>query len=257
MSFLSDMNWFSIVLGAFCFIGIPVLLFIGWIVSGMLDNRRQDRKSAELATLRDRGVLAPAVVVSARDGMDRNVFGRKERQIKYEVDVMPEGRAAFRQSFVHWTEKRGYTAIAGQLVGEAGRKIWVTYDPNDPNQIVFEHYDEEHAKIVEQQDLENRRREFNKRTAGNDDLKKRGEPAEAIITRVDDLNLPYPLKKSRAMHIYFDVTPQSDVIFQSEGDVLINEDAFQKYAVGKKVFVRFDPQNPKWAVLDSERNKTR
>lgn len=256
MSFLSDMNWFSVVLGAVCFIGIPVLSFIGWVVSGMLDNKRQEKKSADLAALREHGILAPAMVISARDGMDRNVLGRKERQIKYEVDVMPEGRAAFRQSFVHWTEKRGYTAIAGQLVGEAGRKIWVTYDPNEPSRIVFEHYDEEHAKLVEQQDLENRRREFNKRTEGNEELKKTGEQATAIIIGVDDLNLPYPLKNSRAVRLYFDVMPRSGSVFRAEANVLIGDVALEKYSVGKTVYVRFDHLNPQRAVLDSERNKS-
>lgn len=249
-------NWFSTALAVICFIGVPALGFLGWIVSGMLDNKRQEKKRAEIEAFRQRGVMAPAIVISARDGMERNVHGRKERQIKYEVDVLPEGRASFRQAFDHWTEKRGFTAVMGQLVGEAGRRIWVTYDPNDPGRMLFEHYDEEHGKIVGEQELDARRMEFNKLTEGNDDLKRRGEQAEAVIVKVDDLNLPYPRKKSRAVHIHFDVMQRNGPAFRAEGDVLIADSALEKYSAGKTVYVRFDPQNPKWAILDSERNRS-
>lgn len=110
---------------------------------------------------------------------------------------------------------------------------------------------------MKEREINGRRAAFNKRTEGNDDLKIRGEQAEAVITRVDDLNLPYPLKNARAVHnIWFDVTPKTGFPFQAEGDVLIGEAAVEKYSVGKRVFVRFDRQNPKWAVFDSERNKT-
>jgi hypothetical protein len=256
MSFLSDLNWFSVALGAICFIGIPALSFVGWIISGVMDNKQIEKRNAENEALRKRGVTAPAVVAFARTHMSRSPYGRKEIRIDYEVDVQPEGRTPFRQAFKHWSERRGYTAVAGQLVGEAGRKIWVTYDPNDPSQMIFEYYDEERGKIIEQQELDDRRREFNKRAEGNDDLKRRGEAAEAVITGMDDLNLPYPLKKSRAMHFRLDVTPQSGPGFRAEADALISDAAIEKYSVGKRIYVRFDPLDPKKAVLDSERNKS-
>lgn len=255
MDFLSNANWFSIILGGVCFIGIPLLSFIGWLISGSMDNKRMEKRSAENAALRKRGVTAPAIVLSARSTMERSLFGRKERRIDYEVNVQPAGQAPFKHSFQHWTERRGYTAVKGQLVGEAGKKIWITYDPNNPSQMIFEHDDQEHERIISEQELNERRAEFNKLTEGNDALKVRGEQAVAFITHVDDLNLPYPLKKSRAVHICFEVTPSVGTVFRAEGDVLIGESAFDKYSVGKKVFVRFDPQNTQWAVLDSERNR--
>jgi hypothetical protein len=144
----------------------------------------------------------------------------------------------------------------GQLVGEAGKKIWVTYDPNDPSQMIFEHDDQEHEQIASEQELNERRAKFNKLTEGNEALKINGKQAEAIITGVDDLNLPYPLKKGRAMHLYFDVMPRDGSVFRAEGDVLIGDVALEKYSVGKTVYVRFDPNQPERAVLDSERNKS-
>ncbi|MCB0103301.1 MAG: hypothetical protein H6635_07105 [Anaerolineales bacterium] len=248
--FLLENTW---VVG-FCL--VPLITVIGWLIWGKLDDKQIEKRDAYNEVLRGRGITAPAVVVSARHTVSRSPNGRKEMRIDYEVDVQPEGRVPFRQSFQHWTAQRNYATVLGQLVGEAGRKIWVTYDPNDPSQMIFEHYDEEHSKIIEQRDLDIRRREFNKQNEGSNELKKNGLQAEAVITRVDDLDLPYPLKQSRGMRLYFDVIPQNGEPFRSEGDALIAEIALEKYSAGTKVFVRYDPQNPERAVLDTERNKS-
>lgn len=255
MNFLSEMNWFAIVLGAVCFVGIPVLSFIGWVVSGMMDDRMQKNRAAQEDALRKRGTTDPAVVISARSIMERSPFGRRERRIDYEVDVQPEGHTPFRQTFQHWSERRNFTTIMGQLAGEAGRKIWVTYDPNDPSQMIFEHYDEEHGKIIEQQELEKRRTEFNTLAEMNNDIRKAGEEAEAVILRAEDLDLPYPLKRSRGMRLHFDVLPKTGNSFRSETYALIAETSLEKYSAGKKVYVRFDPLKPERVVLDSEKNR--
>lgn len=256
MDFPPVTNWFSVILLVICFVGVPAISFIGWILSGNMDNKRQEKKEAQNNALRKRGVTAPATVVSARTIMSRSPAGRKEIRIDYEVDVQPEGRTPFRQSFQHWEERRGYTAIAGQLVGEQGRRIWVSYDPNDPSQMIFEHDDKEHEAILKERELESRRLDFNKLAELNNEIRKSGEEAEAIITRVEDLNLEYPLKGSRAMHLWFDVMPRSGPTFQSETDALIANTALGKYSAGKKVHVKFDPRNPGRAALDGEKNKS-
>ena len=235
----------------------PLFGIIGWVIWGMLDNKQIARKDAYNDALRKRGVTAPATVVSARHTVSRSPYGRKEMRIDYEVDVQPEGRTPFRQSFKHWTAQRNYATVLGQLVGEAGRKIWVTYDPNDPSQIIFEYYDEEREKLLAHQKLEARRLEFNKLAEINNEIRKSGEEAEAVITRVDDLDLPYPLKGSRGMRLYFDVTPKNGSVFQSETYALIVDTALEKYSAGKKVYVKFIPHKPERVALDSERNKTK
>ena len=58
------------------------------------------------------------------------------------------------------------------------------------------------------------------------------------------------------MHLYFDVMPRDGSVFRAEGDVLIGDAALDKYSVGKTVYVRFNPNQPEWAVLDSERNRS-
>jgi hypothetical protein len=61
-----------------------------------------------------------------------------------------------------------------------------------------------------------RHREFDKLADGNEVLKERGEAADAIITSVDDLDLPYASKTGRAKHLRFDVTPKNGVLRSAE-----------------------------------------
>jgi hypothetical protein len=252
-----ESNGFSSIILWVCGTGGCVIVGLAvWIVTSIIGRRKQAAQQTNHDDLRKRGVTAPAVIVSARKGMERTLYEKHELRIDYVVDVQPEGRPPFRQSFQYWSERRGFTAIAGELVGEAGRKIWVTYDPNNPSQMIFEHYDEEHQKIIEQQELETRRLEFNKLAQVNDEIRKVGEGADAVITRVDDLNLEYPLKGSRGMRLYFDVTPASGAVFQSETYALIASTALEKYSVGKKLYVKFDPNKPDRVALDTEKNKS-
>jgi len=89
----------------------------------------------------------------------------------------------------------------------------------------------------------------------SNEIRKVGEESEAVITRAEDLNLPYPSKGSRGMRLYFDVLPKSGVPFHSETHALIVETSMEKYSAGKKVYVRFDPRKPERVALDSEKNK--
>jgi hypothetical protein len=168
------------------------------------------------------------------------------------VEITPENGAPFQAKINHEFNGGTYTSVFNEMISEHGRQVWVVYDPKDPARAYFSHYGENHEEGV----LNYRRGIFNKLTEGNEELKKTGVQAEAIITGVDDLNLPYPLKKGRAMHLYFDVMPRAGTIFRAEGNVLIGDAALEKYSVGKTVYVRFDPSQPERAVLDSERNRS-
>lgn len=207
------------------------------------------------------GVLAPAVIVSAKRVVSWGGLNRRDHSwhlIDFEVDVFSEGIPSFRTRFRNEIYRPSFVrANNEEMLKEHGRKVWVTYDPKNPQRAYLDHYDEDHETAMKDREINGRRAAFNKLTEGNEDLKIRGEQAEAIITRVDDLGLPFPSKNSRAVHIYFEVIPNvGGIPFQAEGDVLIGDAAVKKYSVGKKVFVRFDPQNPKWAVLDTERNRS-
>lgn len=215
----------------------------------------QETRQKYHQAIRDTGrVVAQAVVLTARVLNVQN-GGRRDaphyHTLEYEVEVFPDQKSAFRTKITDEFFGQNYQIIGTEMVSQHGQKFWVVFYPEDTTKIKIDHFGE----VDNEARLNFRRIEFNKLMAANEELKKYGEQSEAIITRVDDLDLPYPKRNSRAMHLSFEVTSVAGDKFQAEGDSLMVETSLKKYSVGQTVFVRFDPQNPKRAVLDTERNK--
>lgn len=219
------------------------------------DESEEEKYMNELAV---RGVVAPATILSVNSlGHNRKQGNIAKSQVVYEVEVRPEGQPSFKSKFELWIPVSYYSREGGGKYGVfdaieaeiADPKIWVVYEPNDPSQMTLHHRDKDHKVAM-------RMREFNILTKGNEDLKRTGESSIAEIISVEDLDLPYPNKKSRAMRLKFNVTPTNGSSFQSEGLHLIGDLAHEKYSIGKRVYVRFDPLHPEKAVLDSERNRS-
>lgn len=259
---MENFNWWTI--GIYVFIAVLIVIVVGpgFVIGYFISKKFNDQIKEERADLKKHqdsirnngGVMAPGMIVSARQV--RSWSGGKNRSnnshiLDYEVNVSPVDGIPFRTSFRDELYRSGYTIINKEMISEHGRKIWVIYDPKDMSRAFLDHYDEQHEEVM----LNYRRGEFNKLTEGNEELKKTGQQAEAIITRVDDLNLPYPLKGSRAMHMWFDVTPKTGFVFQAEANALITETSLEKYSIGKMVYIRFDPHKPERAVLDTEKNR--
>jgi hypothetical protein len=220
-----------------------------------LNVERAEREKYQQSIRDNDGVMAPGVILAAK--VLRSWGGGKNRSpdghvMEYEIEITPENGLPFRIKTNEEFLGGSYTSVFNEMISEHGRKVWAVYDPKDPTRAYLSHYDENHYEGT----LNYRRGIFNKLTEGNEELKKTGEQAEAIITGVDDLNLPYPLKKGRAMRLYFDVMPRAGSVFRAEANVLIGDVAVEKYSVGKTVYIRFDRLNPQRAVLDSERNKS-
>jgi hypothetical protein len=234
-----------------------MILEITDFVASTLWRNRANRKQAERdADLRARGVLAPAVVVSARTHMSRsNVDGRYLR-IDYTADVYPNGGAPFRAEFHHWSERRGHTATMGELHGEAGKHIWVTFDPANPADMIFEYDEEQRVARAREADLDARRLAFNAAAEPLEVLREHGVPAHGVIVQADDLQLPYPARNSTAMLLHLEVTPQGGAPYQASIPALIGVPALAKYSAGRQVHVRIDPRDPSRFVLDSARNRS-
>ena len=251
-------------LGVICLSGVLVFLVILLlpliVIATIKQNKQLNAERAERQkfqeSIRDNGgIMAPGVIVAAK--VLRSWGGGKHSSssshvMDYEIEVAPENGLPFRIKTNEEFLGGSYTILMGEMISEHGRQVWVVYDPKDSTRAYLSHYNEKHEEGV----LNYRRGIFNKLTERNEELKKRGVQAEAVIIGVDDLNLPYPLKKGRAMHMYFDVMPRAGTVFRAEGNVLIGDAALEKYSVGKTVYVRFDPNQPEWAVLDSERNRS-
>lgn len=251
-------------LGVICLSGVLVFLVILLlpliVIATIKQNKQLNAERAERQkfqeSIRDNGgIMAPGVIVAAK--VLRSWGGGKHSSssshvMEYEIEVAPENGLPFRIKTNEEFLGGSYTILMGEMISEHGRQVWAVYDPKDSTRAYLSHYNEKHEEGV----LNYRRGIFNKLTEKNEELKKRGVQAEAVIIGVDDLNLPYPLKKGRAMHMYFDVMPRAGTVFRAEGNVLIGDAALEKYSVGKTVYVRFDPNQPEWAVLDSERNRS-
>lgn len=251
-------------LGVICLSGVlvflvilllPIVVIFVFKQNKQLNAERAERRKFQEAIRDNGGIMAPGVIVAAK--ILKSWGGGKNRApnghiLEYLVEITPENGSPFQAKINHEFDGGTYSSIFNEMTSEHGRKIWVVYDPKDLTRAYLSHYDEKHEEGV----LNYRRGIFNKLTEGNEELKKTGVQAEAIITGVDDLNLPYPWKNGRAVHMYFDVMPRDGSVFRAEGDVLIGDVALEKYSVGKTVYVRFDPNQPERAVLDSERNKS-
>lgn len=215
-------------------------------------NRKQARKDADL---RARGVLAPAVVVSARTHTSRKSVDGEYIKIKYVADVYPQGGQPFRAEFVHWSERHHYTAIMGEMVGEAGKQIWVTFDPSEPTDMMFEYDEEQRIRRWQEADLQARRSAFEAAAKPLEKLRDRGAEAHALIVHVEDLQIAYPGTNGMALQFHVDVTPNGGAPYRTVVPAIVATASLPKYSVGRQVYVRFDPQDPRRVVFDSQRNR--
>lgn len=242
MDFLSNINWTQVV----CVGCIPALAVTWWVISSIIDGRIRDQRAARKADLRKRGVTGPAVIVSAR----RNMFtlrppgtASNERKLIFEVDVQPEERKSFRITFQDWIHEFNFTYVNMQRMDVVGRKIWVTYDPNNPSDMVFEYFDEDREKVLAANAWNERRASFQKLNKENQKLFKTGVEAPAIILEAEDLDLAHQFDKAKVMRLKLEVAPKLGSPYQAETQAMIAEASLEKYSPGKKVIVKYDPRD--------------
>jgi len=109
------------------------LLISGWIVyTNLTGNKKynQERQS-KLNDLRKRGITAPATIISAKNGIVNHHGGERVMLMALEVEVQPEGRSKFITTFKDWLPVARPFVTWGDRPEEVGKKIWVTYNPND------------------------------------------------------------------------------------------------------------------------------
>ncbi|HAP75059.1 MAG TPA: hypothetical protein DCR14_03160 [Acidimicrobiaceae bacterium] len=224
------------------------------IVGGLFAKRRRRNREQQVAEIRARGVTAPAVVVRATTHASRKSSDGHEIRVNYTVDVGAPNGQVFRAEFLHWEPRRSYTAVAGELQGDAGRHIWVTYDPAQPSDMIFEYDEAQRAVLTAEAELDARRSEFNRLAEPLGELRANGLPAEAAIVEAVDLQLPYPRRNSTAMTLHVDVKRSADPPYRATIPALIAVPALAKYSAGRRVFVLIDPSDPQRVVLDATRN---
>lgn len=220
------------------FVTIVFVIFAFWLshqIKGFLRQQRKKRRDA----IGENAVMAPAVVFSAWNG----IVYRKRMWMTFDVEVHPDGRQSFRATFKDWVVLRTRNFVAwGERKEDAGKKIWVTYDTNDPTKMIFEHYDVEHRIVMG-------KKAFNKIYKRNEVIRETGEEALALILEAEDLDLhtkvekDFELADGPYMRFKVEVYPQKGVPYHAETQALVKISSLPKYEVGKKCYVKFDPQD--------------
>lgn len=231
---------------AVCF-ALPagIVLLTVWIIRlNKADRKKRSQERYEkISALRKKGVTAPAVVLSVKNGNRRGPEnGSQETLITFQVEVLPEGRPAFQKTFQDWVPGRGYR----HHVDDVGRKIWVTYDLNDASQIVFEYYDEDRKHALGRED-------FNKLQKEYDAIRKTGDEAMAVILEIEDMGVESYMEreflKNTTMRLKLEVHPGHGQPFQAETEGLFANGSLYKYQVGKKIYVKINPQDKTQVAL--------
>lgn len=220
------------------FITILFAAFIFWLNRQNRSMMRQQRENRR-DEIGDNAVMAPAVVLSARNG----IVNRSRMWMTFEVEVQPEGRQPFHATFQDWVLlQKKYFVSWGERKEEVGQRIWVTYDANDPTKMIFEHYDVDHRILMGQ-------KAFEKIYERNQIIRETGEEAIALILEAEDLNLHLKLEKDfnqakgHYMRYKVEVSPKGGGPYHAEFLALIKPSSLPKFEVGKKCYVKFDPQD--------------
>jgi hypothetical protein len=218
---------------------VVIVVLLIWLGKRNAQKFNQERQ-AQLAALHKIGITAPAVIVSAQNGVALGPKENQRLQVAFEVEVDPDGGTAFQATFKDWLEisqYKGFVAGASRPQ-DVGRKIWVTYDPNDTSRMMFEYYDEDRRYKVG-------RSIFEQMEGRNKNIRETGQEALAVILEVEDLELANLLEKDHLqqtiMRLKLEVSPSDIEPYQAETQALIANASLPKYAIGKKVYVKFNP----------------
>lgn len=228
------------------FMGVGMILLAIWIFRMNKNDRkkRYQQRFEQLSALRKKGVTAPAIVLSAKNGLSSGPdSGSQETMITFELDVQPEERTAFQTTFKDWVPGKGYRYRADDV----GRKIWVTYDLNDSSQMMFEYYDEDRKNILGRGDFDKLQKKY-------DVIRKTGDEAIAVILETEDLELTNMVERDylqqTIMRLKLEVTPKDSQTYQAEAQGLFANASLHKYVVGKKVYVKINPQDKMQVAID-------
>lgn len=236
------MEWLLSFAGCFVtpLVILLVLLLGGWILYSQTTGAKKHRQArqSKLNDLRKRGITAPAVILSAKNGIVDTRSGNRLMHMTLDVEVHPEGRAKFQAAFKDWLPVGRHFVSWGDRPEEVGKKIWVTYNPNDLTEILFEYHDKERKYKLGYP-------AFAKLEKRNAEIEKTGEEAIAAILETEDLELVHSYEKEMktVMRLKLAVTPKVGEPFDAETQASFLNSALHKYTVGKKVIVKFNSQD--------------
>lgn len=233
-------------------VGVAICLVVpGFILAAVLmflKIKKNLQAQSDTRELFLTGVTDPAVVISAKNtaftggGKNRASTGVT---VTYEVEVQPASWTPFKAK-VDVSLPIREEDVLGERPGETGRKIWVTYDPNDQSRIAFDHYDSNHEFAM-------RRKAFEKLDKRDKEIRRTGVEATATILEVEDLNLTTKFEKdfteNTILRLRLEVFPKGEPSHRADAQGNFLKSGLNKYAVGKQVIVKFNPQDRSQVAL--------
>ena len=247
----SQENKMESLLGLLGCFATPVILLLalligGWIVyTNLTGNKKYSQEhQTKLIALRKRGITAPATILSAKNGIV-NRRGSVSRMIMtLEVEVQPEGRSKFVTTFKDWLPVGRQFVSWGDRHEEVGNKIWVTYNPNDISEIMYEYHDKDRKFHLEYP-------AFVKLNKRNDEIRRTGIEAVATILEIEDLDIvhSYEREMRAVMRVKLEVTPTDGEPFQAETQNSFMKTGLHRYTVGTKLNVKYNPQDKSQVAL--------
>ncbi len=223
------MNFLPGIIGTVCSCGISIAVLggVGFFLYRMFQGNQKNKEILE------KGVSAPATIISAQEGGVAVSSGiSRSIQVHLTLQVMPANRPPFQ-------------AVATTMVGQLqfglispGAQVMVKYDPNDITKVAIESLGGGGAMPpANVQALQNA---VLAQDQYYEQLRRTGEEALAMIVMAEETNIRAGDEGS-LFRFTMDVTPRSGTPFRAETQAAIADKSRYKYAVGKQVYVRFDP----------------
>jgi hypothetical protein len=232
------MDWISTLLagsGLITIISIVCSCLITAIVLGATGFflYRFFKGMSQNSTLVKTGVSAPAVIL---DVQDTGVTMNNSMQARLTLQVTPADRPPFQAVTTALVNR----FQVGMLV--PGATVQVKYDPNDITRVAIEAFNAggstanvqsvQAAVLVQEQYYQQ--------------LRQTGEEALATILTAEETNMR--AEGGSLFRLKLEVKPRIGDPFRAETQAAIADASRYKYAVGKQVYVRYDPYGDKKQV---------
>lgn len=181
------------------------------------------------------GVSAPAVILDVQDtGVEMN----NSLQARLTLQVTAAGRPPFQSVTTTFVNR----FQVGMLV--PGASVQVKYDPNDITKVAVESLSAAGMNAMNVQSIQ---AAVLAQDQYYEQLRRTGEEALATIVSAQETNIR-AAEGGSIFRFAFDVTPRVGESFRAETQAAIADQSRAKYAVGKQVYVRYDPYGDKKQV---------
>ncbi len=234
------MDWISTILagsGLITILSIACTCLISAVVLGVTGFflYRLFKGMSQNSGLVKTGLSAPAVILEVQD---TGVTMNNSMQARLTLQVTPADRPPFQAVATTFVNR----FQVGLLV--PGASVQVKYDPNDISKVAVQTLG---AGGMSGANIQSVQAAVLAQDQYYEQLRKTGEEALATILTADETNVR-AAEGGSIFRFTFDVKPRTGEAFRAETQAAIADGSRSKYAVGRQVYVRYDPYGDKKQV---------